>query len=111
MKVRESYQNKKNFLIVLCTLVTVMIPVYIVWDTGKSMAGCIVGAACLFLNGILVASYGQIIHYGSCAGTVRFAGYIDGAHGERGVSGDGGYHAFQAAGECGQADPENASSK
>ena len=62
-------------------------------------------------NGILAASYGQIIHYGSCAGTVRFAGYIDGAHGERGVSGDGGYHAFQAAGECGQADPENASSK
>ena len=53
MKVRESYQNKKNFLIVLCTLVTVMIPVYIVWDTGKSMAGCIVGAACLFLDGMV----------------------------------------------------------
>ena len=53
MKVRESYQNKKNFLIVLCALVTVMIPVYIVWDTGKSMAGCIVGAACLFLDGMV----------------------------------------------------------
>lgn len=53
MKVREFYQNKKNFLIVLCTLVTVMIPVYIVWDTGKSMAGCIVGAACLFLDGMV----------------------------------------------------------
>ena len=57
MKVRQAYEHKKNLLIILCTAVTVMIPVYIVWDTGKNMAGCMVGAACLFLDGMMYWLY------------------------------------------------------
>lgn len=57
MKIRKSYENKKNLLIILCTMVTVMVPVYIVWDTGKNTAGCIVGAACLFLDGMIYWLY------------------------------------------------------
>ena len=57
MKVGESYQNKKNLIIILCVVITVMVPVYIVWDTGKNTAGCIVGAACLFLDGMVYWLY------------------------------------------------------
>lgn len=53
MKVRESYQNKKNLIIILCVVITVVVPVYIVWATEKITAGCIVGAACLLLDGMV----------------------------------------------------------
>lgn len=53
MKSRESYENQKKLIIFLCLVVTVMVPAYIVWADRGNMAGCIVGAACLFLDGMV----------------------------------------------------------
>lgn len=53
MKGRESYENQKKLIIFLCLVVTVMVPAYIVWADRGNMAGCIVGAACLFLDGMV----------------------------------------------------------
>lgn len=53
MKGRESYENQKKLIIFLCLVVTVMVPAYIVWADRGNMAGCIVCAACLFLDGMV----------------------------------------------------------
>lgn len=53
MNRKESYRNRIEIIAVLCVLITLMGPLYFIYHMKSNVAGCIMGAVCLFFDGMI----------------------------------------------------------